>query len=117
MRMAGSEEPAQEGVRDADVWRRRGQQSPARCRGRLRERSVCGSGEESEAAEIVLGPAGALKNLSDGLWAERVIEVMIHKQHSASIRMLIDMVGAAGFSAAKALMFDGPDPFACGAVT
>jgi hypothetical protein len=35
---------------------------------------------------------------------------------SASIRVLIDMMGAAGFSAPEALVFDGPDPFPGSAV-
>jgi hypothetical protein len=73
--------------------------------------------EEAKPPQIIVGPAGALKHLSDGFWAERVIEVMIHQQHTASIRMLVDVVGAAGFSAAEALILDGPDPFLGGAVT
>jgi hypothetical protein len=73
--------------------------------------------EESEVAESDLGPTGALKNLSDGFRSKRIIEMMIHKQHSASIRMLIDVVRAAGFSAAETLRFDGPDQFPCDAVT
>jgi hypothetical protein len=72
--------------------------------------------EQAEPPQIIVGPAGALKNLSDGFWAEGIVEVMIHKQHPASIRVLVDMVGAAGFSAAEALVFDGPDPFPGGAV-
>lgn len=72
--------------------------------------------EQAEPPQIIVGPAGALKNLSDRFWAEGIVEVMIDKQHPASIRVLIDMVGAAGFSAAEALVFDGPDPFPGGAV-
>jgi hypothetical protein len=72
--------------------------------------------EESEPAQVGFGPAGALQDLSDGFRAERVVEVMIDKQHSASIRVLVDMVGATGFSAAEALIFDGPDPFPGGAI-
>lgn len=73
--------------------------------------------EKAMPPQISFGPAGALKNLSDGFWAERVVEIMIDKQHAASVRVLVEMVGAAGFSAAKAFIFDGPDPFACGALT
>ena len=73
--------------------------------------------EKAQPSQVILGPAGALKNLSDGFWAERIAEVMIHKQHSAPIRVLVDMVGAAGFSAAEALMFNSSDPFPCGTVT
>jgi hypothetical protein len=83
----------------------------------LRAGSVWRSGEEPQPPEIVLGPAGALKDLSDGFRAERVVEVVIHQQHSASIRMLIDMMGASGFSAAESRIFDSPDPVPGGAVT
>jgi hypothetical protein len=78
--------------------------------------SLWRSGKEAEAAQISLGPAGALQDLSDGFRAECIVEVMIHQQHSASIRVLVDMVGAAGFSAAEALIFDSSDPFPSGVV-
>jgi hypothetical protein len=80
------------------------------------EGSLWRLGKESKAAQVGFGPAGALQDVSDGFRAERVVEVMIHKQHAASIRVLVDMVGAAGFSAAEALVFDGPDPFPGSAV-
>jgi len=41
----------------------------------LRERSVCGSGEESEAAQIVFGAAGGLQDTAEGLAGEGVAPV------------------------------------------
>ena len=72
--------------------------------------------KESETPEVAFSPAGTGKDLSDGLRPEGVVEVVIDKEHPASVRVLIDMVGAAGFSAPEALVFDGPDPFPGGAV-
>ena len=40
---------------------------------------------------------------------------MIDKQHSPSIRVLIDVVGAAAFSASEAFILYGSDPFPSGA--
>jgi hypothetical protein len=60
--------------------------------------------EEAKPPHIIVGPAGALKNRSDGFWAERIVEMMIDQQHATSVRVLVEMVGAAGFSAAEALI-------------
>jgi hypothetical protein len=72
--------------------------------------------QKTQASQIGLSPACALKDLSDGLRPEGLAEVVIHKQHSTSIEVLIDVVGAPGFSAPEAFILDGSDPFPSGAV-
>ncbi|OGZ96287.1 MAG: hypothetical protein A3J10_04085 [Candidatus Sungbacteria bacterium RIFCSPLOWO2_02_FULL_54_10] len=58
-----------------------------------------------QTAEVFLGPSDALQDLTDGLWVEGIMLAMVHKKHSATIRVLVDMMRAAGLSSAEAVMF------------
>ena len=74
--------------------------------------AACLLTDEPQAPEILLGPAGARKDLPDSLWAKGIVEIVIDKQHSASIRVLIDVMRTSGFSSPEALVLDCPDPVA-----
>jgi hypothetical protein len=56
------------------------------------------SGEEPELPEMVFGPAGASQHCSDGLGTEGLPEIMVDQKHSASVRVLVEMVRASMFS-------------------
>jgi hypothetical protein len=67
--------------------------------------------EKTEPPQIIFRPAGTSQNLPDGFGAKGLIQVMIDEKHPTSIRVLIDVVGATGLSAPKALGFDSSNPF------
>ena len=43
----------------------------------MSDENVCGSGEESEAAQVVFGPAGGLQDAAEGLAGEGVATGMV----------------------------------------
>jgi hypothetical protein len=69
--------------------------------------SVCGSGEESEAAQIGFGPAGADEKIAKNVGGKGLIGPMVMNHHTPTIRMAIDALTTLALSELKALVFEG----------
>jgi hypothetical protein len=64
----------------------------------LSERSVCGSGKEAEAVQVVFGPAGGLQNAAKGLARERIATGMVVNGGQPAVGVAIDPAAGAGLA-------------------
>jgi hypothetical protein len=69
--------------------------------------SVYGSTEESEAAQIVFGPAGADEKIAKDVGGKGLIGPMVMNHLAPTIGMAIDALTALALSELKALAFEG----------
>ena len=72
--------------------------------------------KETQTVEVGLGPARAFENLLDYLGAKGIALVMVDKKQAPAVWVLVDVVGASGFSPLKAFMFCSADPLFSGEV-
>jgi len=74
-------------------------------------------GKEPQPPKIGLGPAGASQDRSDRLGAEGLPQVVVHKKHPASVRVLVEMVRASMFPWAKPVALYSALPILCAGVS
>ena len=103
----------------AGVWQKLAKEKtpPARCRGFFSMRSVCGLGEEPEAAQIILGPSGGLQDAPKGLAGEGVAAGMVVDAGQSAVRVAVDPAAGLGLALQrKAVSSQGGDKFPYGCV-
>jgi len=93
------------------------QEPPVSCRRFLRPGSVCESGEEAEAAEIVFGPAGGLQDAAEGLAGEGVATGMVVDGGQSAVGVAVDPAAGPGLAfSRKSVSSQGGDEFPYGCV-
>jgi hypothetical protein len=71
--------------------------------------SICGSSEESEAAQIGLGPASADEEITNDVGGKGIIGSMVVDYHTPAIGVAIDALTALALSELKTLVCEGPN--------